>query len=132
MEAKELMVGDLMNHIELPYKVGKVSTIDETSRFVVVRDTNGNSPFSVEVSRLEPVLLTEEILKANGWEKRGGHYCNGVSDCYCKKGFVLSISENGFYVYCGMVSLLIVHVHQLQHALRLCRLNDLADNFKIK
>lgn len=79
----------------------------------------------------EPIPLTEEILKANGFRLIGFHKLDFVRD------------EGGFASYnrvthcvsvgCdGSVKKNIGYVHELQHALRLCGLDELADNFKIQ
>ncbi|MBQ0088527.1 MAG: hypothetical protein KBT27_04250 [Prevotellaceae bacterium] len=44
----------------------------------------------------------------------------------------INVKNDYFYIYCAMISIQIKYVHELQHALRLCGLNDLADNFKIE
>lgn len=90
---------------------------------------------------VEPIHLTEKILKANGWQKNDPHwvstlrrYCykdgsewsvsftlqKGIWDAYIHNGGELNI--NKFHP---------MYVHELQHALRLCGLNELADNFKV-
>lgn len=80
---------------------------------------------SIFEERLEPIKLTEEMLKVNGFEKTGDY---------------VSIHENGarfetygnhVFSYRSNVICDIFYVHELQHALRLCGLNDLADNFKL-
>lgn len=61
---------------------------------------------------LSPIPLTAEI-----WEK------NGHGQDMPRLSF--AISETG---WCGCD---INYVHEYQHALRLCGLNDLADNFRV-
>lgn len=90
---------------------------------------------------IEPIRLTEEILKANG-------FIHGYNNCYYipnpygeetsieitlhKQTYGLSISMNTYsndsmFERGGFTS-----VHELQHALRICGLNELADNFKLE
>ena len=78
--------------------------------------------------QVKPIPLTPEILEKNGWE------CNGI---FMEKrigentqlswtdicGAVLS---QGRYYMCDCN-----YVHTLQHALRLCGFDELANNFKI-
>lgn len=90
---------------------------------------------------IEPIPLTEEILKVNGFIN---HEDNGwklyklwewsVEFYYYRDGSVLKISRE-IEGYKGVDDCHVCyqcHVHELQHALRLCGLNELADNFKIK
>lgn len=83
------------------------------------------------IGNTKPIPLTEEILKANGFrfidEKRlffvpdeGGSISYQTVTHFVSVGCDGSVRKNiGF-------------VHEFQHALRLCGLNDLADNFKIE
>lgn len=127
MKATELMIGDLVIFEDNIHKITDLSLCIDESVLVHVDGYECNI-FEHEIS---PIPLTEEILKANGFEKRDGHYANGISDCYYKNGFALSFREK-FYIYCGMVSLLVNYVHELQHTIRICGLSDLADNLKIQ
>lgn len=76
----------------------------------------------------EPILLTHEILEKNGWSRNSifmeldadeNTQFSWANRC----GAVLF--DNGFY-HCDCN-----YVHTLQHALRLCGFDELADNFKI-
>lgn len=67
---------------------------------------------------IEPVPLTEEILKANG-----------LNDCSMfYDGWNFELTNKKMVVSVGVIWF----VHELQHALRLCGLNDLADSFKVE
>lgn len=93
---------------------------------------------------LNPITLTEDILKANGFEARGSntftrpfgkffvvveldyndieiskYYGIGTDDEECEYGSDIHFEEN-------------IKVHELQHVLRLCGLDELADNFKVE
>ena len=72
-------------------------------------------------SEVEPIPLTAEILEKNGWwqDEIDGTYHNTMS-VYGRKA--------PFSILDGVA---INYVHELQQALRLCGLKDLADNFKI-
>lgn len=88
----------------------------------------------------EPIPITEEILKENGFKEvykstfqtiyilqlpMGGDFLEYVflacSD-NCFKIFLYGVEREKTYIN---------YVHELQHALRLCGLNELADNFKV-
>lgn len=109
------------------------------------------------IDEVYPVLLTEEILLKNGFEKtveehkntgkarkpNRVHYktrftliqnpdtpmVNFISVCTIGKTTIKYHSKNGEWI--KGINLRIKYVHELQHALRLCGMNDLADNFKV-
>lgn len=80
----------------------------------------------------EPIRITDEILEKNGYEKAIGE--NPVEVWTINKGVYLHKTDNGYKLREGAEFnvLNIKYVHQLQHALRLCGLDNLADNFKIE
>ena len=74
---------------------------------------------------LKPIPLTAKILKKNGW-------WYGIEDIWLHDGVSFCIEKwNGKFQCYDISQIKLDSVHQLQHALRLCGLNDLADNFKI-
>ena len=102
----------------------------------------------------EPIILTPEILEKNGfssetfltaeWEKEvyfkefsscvvepdeSGKYIFGTTICWNKKDGDGSPMDWGTMYDSRICNL--QYVHELQRALRLCGLNELADNFKI-
>lgn len=86
-------------------------------------------------SDIEPIPLTEEILKANGFESDNyGYFVVESQDIhfwiirYCEEDGCKHFS--GHWVIGEIIP--IDYVHELQHALRLCGLNELADNFVIE
>lgn len=75
----------------------------------------------------EPIPLTHEILEKNGF--RIGHH-----GTYHIWGFCIGNHYDGQftpYISLGCTHKDLTYVHELQHALRLCGLNSLADNLKI-
>lgn len=113
MEAKELMIGDwvYVNNIAT-----QVMQVNEDCEIWTHKD-----PF-LPNENVEPIPLTDEMLKANGFDKEWLTY-----EFYDGYNFFLD-GKNGVCVHVGRIWL----VHELQHALRLCNLNELADNFKIE
>lgn len=116
MKASELMLGDwvLDTRTKKPLRV---------------------NPFmaEMEVPEWEPIPLTPEILEKNGFEDQGFRHhdeLNGIDD-----RVVLSNerermnSVNEWYVhidsiyYCTIASCELTYVHELQHILRLCKIN---------
>lgn len=132
MKANELMIGDWVNYSNNPKKIK--GAID----FTIAKD-------------FEPIPLTEEILRANGFRWTGG----GDSTMMLISPYD-EVNER-YNIYVGLVKKTIevfvavpeyrirdvrktnkvsleccgCYVHKLQHALRLCGLYELADNFKV-
>ena len=82
-----------------------------------------------DVIAYDPIPLTEEILKANGFEYREFTSCESMH--YDHSATVYLNKDREVFMLIGGEQRWLEHVHQLQHALRLCGLNDLADNFKV-
>lgn len=96
-----------------------------------------------DIDEVYPVLLTEEILLKNGFKKTGVHHktrftliqnpdtpmVNFISVCTIGKTTIKYHSKNGEWI--KGINLRIKYVHELQHALRLCGMNDLADKFRL-
>ena len=111
----------------------------------------------LSLNDIKPIPLTEKILERNGFKKYEGDYhneyvcekwdetsyyeiviCwkdsydNGALDAFnhvqWDEGWKLDIIGEGSYNkgWCKTI-----YLHELQHALRLCGLNELADNFKL-
>lgn len=126
MNSNELMIGDLVMYnpnvfIEDEY--------EHTHECYVERISSGEDIDLAIDGCFYPIPLTPEILEKNGFDIHetlgewhpsvdGFRFINKYSD------EPLEIDACGLYVE-------IRYVHQLQHALRLCGLNDLADNFKV-
>ena len=104
MEAKELMIGDWVN-MDFNYpptcKSPRRLCLDD-----MIRIWQGQE--------CEPIPLTAEILEKNGLDK------------VPELSMVLNRDTMPMYH-----SPMLHYVHELQHALRLCGLNDLANNIEI-
>lgn len=92
-------------------------------------------------STFDPIPLTEEILKANGFNiRRDAYYlsCGFLGNDWERSGVevqfydraVIDIECN-YFKHTNRIHLVADYVHELQHALRLCGRNDLADNFSL-
>ena len=87
-----------------------------------------------DVSKIEPVPITTEILEKNFGEKIDGEYFYG--DEFCEL-YINEISDSIWRVEYDCVEMNgiprqsnnVFFVHELQHALRLCGFNDKADDF---
>lgn len=122
MKATELMVGDwvcLKDDIkcELPLKVDGVLTDDIS--------LDGEGFLGGAEGLIRPIPLTPEILNENGW-------WYDVEDMWLhdKVDFGIERWNGGFQCY-NINQIKLDSVHELQHALRLCGLNELADNFTV-
>ena len=131
MKATELMIGDKV-------MVKVLSQIPDT----YVLHTWTANDYSRDI-QVKPITLTAEILEKNGFEmfKYDGwvHYYrifgNSVipfvlhsmigGEMLSQEVDIFSTSTN---TNCGID---VNYVHELQHALRLCGLNKIADNFKL-
>ena len=145
MEAKELMIGDWVKatYTEIDnnenehkcYTYCKVSSIGDDGTFVGTDKCFSVQVFDdVDVESLEeakPIPLTKEILEKNGatiisqsWESTWYRLCGCVD--------VLSKDiEHTLHIRVAFYEFELKYVHQLQHALRLCGLTELSDNFKL-
>ena len=127
MKCEELMIGDwvLINNI-----LRKIQAIDNIDAEILADDElyyTGEDRYHSE-DKIEGVPLTYELLKKNGW-KDAEFWCEYQAD-----GAIIQscLPDMG-----GRIKGIVVknfqceYVHQYQHLLRLCGLNELADNFKI-
>lgn len=148
MKATELQIGDFVyanvhlydpNHIPeilpVPVKVIEIGTNVVVE--YIFKNTIRN--YILPLDRLIPIQLTAEILEKNGFVYDG---CIIGEDGYNCKSYNLNdsqvwgyLTEEGFDIVFGGDNqpndIIIKSVHELQHALRLCGLDELADNFKI-
>lgn len=130
MQAEELMHNDLFM-----YGGNLCRFVIRSTDAIVQRLCDKTTYLPCAVREAEPIPLTEEIFKANGFEKNpyyeewvkplNNQYKLRVSNKH------ISVVRGGTYPF-NFVGNPTKYVHELQHALRLCRLNELADNFKIK
>lgn len=119
MEAKDLMVGDLVyNHRNWACPIVE---IHKDSAVVIARHY-GEEKF--ELKDLRPIPLTQEILEKNGWVKNlysAESYDNEELECLS-----LWVGEDGKNKWWWHVGVELVtpinYVHELQHALRLCEI----------
>lgn len=138
MEAKQLQIGDIVSCLGDPVRVTAVRTVydDRTNPIGIM------SPLKIEYffkeENVKPVPLTTDILTNNGFTQDtigSGlilHIDNSenlyvlVNYRYNGECRNVEISNNMYNISCP-----IKYVHELQHALRLCGLSELADNLKI-
>lgn len=143
MKVEDLMIGDIL--IATHDDGEKVTTfpvvvdgIDENGSLVDGECYTSWKPLLNEhedieyADDLEPIPLTEDILKANGFNIL---YTNTTLlveyDGYVVLTRNIKDSAYNFASY-GHYKINIMYVHEFQHVLRLCGLKELADNFKVK
>ena len=149
MDAKDVMIGDLISCKSIKERFAKITEIykqlDYPFKQMVSLNANGLR-YCVTIDEIEAIPLTEEILKANGFEDKSekarygsvfyGLLVGNVSITFeVDNGLpILTIEDTADRSSQHNVICLkdeIYNVHQLQLALRLCGLNELADNFKV-
>lgn len=78
----------------------------------------------LDMNDIKPIPLSEEILEKNGFRYDDSPFVQG----WCGYGLLI---YNGRVTVGQNVSMECQYAHHLQHILRLCGLNEMADNFKI-
>ena len=157
MKVTELQIGDYVR-LKRTNEIVGVFEIDG-DRNVINNEPDGYcSEKNIAVDDIEPITLTPEILEKNGFKKyeKDYHneyvcekcdetsyyeivicwkdsYDNGALDAFnhvqWDEGWKIDIISEGSYSkgWCKTI-----YLHELQHALRLCGLDELADNFKLE
>lgn len=120
MKAENLMIGDfvMQNGCTHPSRVAGV-----TPNKIHTIWADGTK-HAKDACYFEPILLTTEILEKNGFVKHDKIHPYYMDYYHERDGFTI-FNSGTWHGY------ILDSVHQLQHALRLCGLNDLADNFKV-
>lgn len=78
---------------------------------------------------VNPIPLTEEILKVNGWKWRKKGLISSMR-LFDEDGHSIMTLTYGNLMSIGGHEIKVQYIHELQRALRCCGLNELADNFK--
>ena len=141
MKATELMIGDWVclkddTKCEFPLKVDGVLTDDIS--------LEGEGFLGGVDGLIRPIPITPEILEKNGFERSvvipSNFYRNidnerlifsPHSSCYGLGYVHWDESNDADIMHRLEVQQPIMYIHQMQHALRLFGLDELADNFKI-
>lgn len=145
MKATELMIGDLIFINNTPHKIQAIDSIDaeilaDDELYYVGEDRCHSE------DKIEGIPITPEILDKNGFYDRntqwyykrfGSYVCFDIAislvyreievSKVCGAGTDCEEEEYGSSIVFGND----ICVHTLQHALRLCGLDELADNFKV-
>ena len=113
MKATDLMIGDKV----------MVKVLSQIPNTYVLHTWTAND-YSRDI-QVKPIPLTPEILEKNGW----WYYIDDMWQ-HEEVGFYIEKWNGRFQCY-DINDIKLDSVHQLQQTLRLCGLNELADNFKI-
>lgn len=127
IRCRDLMVGDwITNRNGFPMQI---TNVGEDYAYATFEGNEGDPwEFDDKDDHPQPIPITPEILKKNGWkETQYWHeYQDGKNTIQCclpdMRGIINGIEIEHFKCE---------YVHQYQHLLRLCGLDELADNFKI-
>ena len=125
MKATELQIGNIVKYRG---SICKVYSIESPmpredrrfdNKYIVTLFCNGLIVARIE--EIQHVILTKEMLKENGFSPFG-------NDAWAVGHYELI---RDMRIHIGALSMSVAYVHQLQNALRLCKYDDLADNFKV-
>lgn len=120
MRANELMLDDWVECLDSTHKekvFAQVDAIEESRNCLLVKDGWGN--WFLDISHLEPIPLTEEILvKISDFTVRGEYVISGVNR-YPYARIAWSRDKEKFYFSTLGSNCYLDYVHQLQHLLRL-------------
>ena len=154
MKCKELQVGDkvaLINGI-----IATIIEVGENYAYAVLNGYETMDPweFNDQDNHPEGIPITPEILEKNGFDPETFLTAEWERKVYFKEfpGCVVEPADSGKYIF-GTTKYWsktysdgspidwgtmyesriynLQYIHELQHALRLCGLNELADNFKV-
>lgn len=125
----DLMVGDLVLHD------GKVIRVDAVHKRKIGYHKTKDKLTWLFYGQFQPIQLTPEVLEKNGFELDKAvedYYCiydgidNRVSLCNGKE-YMNSDNEWNVHIdsedYCTIASCELTYVHELQHILRLCKID---------
>lgn len=138
MKTSELQLGDRVSCLGDPVRVTAVRTVydDRTNPIGIM------SPLKIEYffkeEDVKPVPLTTDILINNGFRQDtigSGliRHIDGAENLYVLVNYRHNGECRNVEISNGLYNLSCQcrYVHELQHALRLCGLSELADNLKI-
>lgn len=138
MKAKDLQIGDLVKITEpddFHGYIGEVRIINDITGYITIA-----IPFmhttDVLCDDLEPIPLTKEILKKNGWKRENDKKAYMVNydfeqndmNCWCmwcikERNLEVQTQSSDLSKYNLCVRRVVIpcdYVHELQHALRMC------------
>ena len=124
MKCKELQIFDwVQDHNGFQWQI---TGVGDDYAYATFEDNEGDPwEFNDKDDQPEGIPITPEILEKNGW------WFN-TEDEWLHDEVDFDIEKwNGRFQCYDINQIKLDSVHQLQHALRLCGLDQLADNFKV-
>ena len=122
MKETELMIGDYVIRKNVPKEIFIVDAIDSI-RDIVYLDLDGLG-ITEKLTNIEPIPLTPEILKKNGWSKDLYDNESYDNDDFEQLSLWEGLDGNAWWWHVGVELVIPLNfVHELQHALRLCGIN---------
>ena len=124
MRPEELQIGDWVLWKNKPVQIAQISGIKYSFGHIDVLLAHCNDDNLLEshdIKSIEPIPITHEILKENGFKKKDVfdgwvHY-----ESFPLIDFVLHEDDEGYYI--DLMDARIKYIHQLQQAMRLCGIN---------
>lgn len=128
MNAKELMLNDLVLFDNRVCKIVATNAYRDCVELIDISD-NDNEVVGRYAKHIEPLMITSEMLKLNGFIRHKDDYVDLHNGVFVRlaESLVGIVSEMD-----GINTYYIDYVHELQHALRSCGRCEFADNFKVK
>ena len=144
IKCRDLMVGDwCCDHHGFPMQI---TTVGDDYAYATFEGNEGDPwEFDDKDDQPEPIEITRELLRANGWEEHSYyssfHKLSNYLFMKDKNGNHLDLIHGTLAIWNdhepdndGVYSDILIpikYVHQLQQALRLAGMTDMANNFKI-
>lgn len=128
VEAKNLMMGDLVNQDGCT-KYSKVAGVRGNKVYVCWADGSVHAKDQYYFSNID---LTEDVLRENGWTCYSGELpMSGRRYWYTPQGefHIVELKKNVFAVGLSMSGVIIRYIDELQRALRVVGLDEVADRF---
>ena len=124
IEVFELQIGDWVSYLGDPVNVISLSFNDDEPIGTILPLTNSNltNIFTFREKDVYPIILDESMLMQNNFNPEIVAWWRPEGEDFFK---IAIMNEN------TSLSAKVKYVHELQHALRLCGLSELANNLKI-
>lgn len=127
MKAEKLMIGDWLYFNEEEFDYVPVQVESLTMGDIFVKNENNPLCYEADAKDLEYIPLTAEILEKNGFAHEHSYEEGIAIEKFCINGMRIDqLAEDLFVWICPATNngiLTFHYVHELQHALRLCKID---------
>lgn len=131
MNCNKLMIGDILDLSDELDEIIPCKVVELHTHELYVIQPNDAACDIVGYDMVRPLPLTQGILEKNGFVKRKENYIPNWNIYILNGNFFLEDRLEDYFHFNGNKIFRIKFVHELQHALRLCGLHDLADSIII-